>query len=88
MVRRRAQRAGPRRVIALALAVALFISALPPVADAQTPTPVPSSCPQFSLPHGALAMACVPPEWNGDLVIWAHALTGNWLQHKKHTGKQ
>jgi len=23
-----------------------------------------------------------------DLVIWAHALTGNWLQHKKHTGKQ
>jgi pimeloyl-ACP methyl ester carboxylesterase len=24
------------------------------------------------LPHGALAMYCVPPNWNGSLVVWAH----------------
>ena len=34
------------------------------------PNPAAPTAPR--LPHGALAMYCVPPNWNGDLVVWAH----------------
>jgi alpha-beta hydrolase superfamily lysophospholipase len=40
------------------------------VARGNCPNPPVATAPR--LPHGALAMYCVPPNWNGDLVIWAH----------------
>ena len=36
------------------------------------PAAAASPCVQGVLPHGALSMICVPPGWNGDLVVYAH----------------
>ena len=38
-------------------------------ADAQ---PIPPGCTTDSLPSGALSLICVPPGWNGQLVVFAH----------------
>src|ERR1700736_6446776 len=63
--------------------VALIASALPgavPAAAAAASVVSPSvgPCPNPARPtapnlrHGALAMYCVPANWNGDLVVWGH----------------
>ncbi len=61
--------------------VALFLSliagsgVLVPAAGAAS-APLPGPCRTSTLPHGALALACVPASgWNGDLVVFAHGYT-------------
>src|SRR5262245_17186140 len=58
-------RASRTLVAAALLCMALGI-ARPAAAD-----PVPP-CPISPLPGGALALICVPPAWNGSLVVFAH----------------
>jgi pimeloyl-ACP methyl ester carboxylesterase len=61
-------------LLVLAPSMTLAAPAAPTVATTGTTgrcpnPPVPTSPP---LPHGALAMYCVPPTWNGQLLVWDH----------------
>src|SRR3954447_3127839 len=61
------------RILLLLLVIAGGIGARPVRAAT---LPVPGSCTEGTLPHGALSLFCIPTSgWNGNLVIWAHGYT-------------
>ena len=47
------------------------------VASAASAQPVPDTCEEGRLPHQARWKICVPPAWNGDLIIFAHGYVPN-----------
>ncbi len=66
----------PIRFILLAAVIAMCLGA-PSAASAQSPWPpfcqegsLPSHDPQY--PADQLILTCIPPDWNGQLVLYAH----------------
>jgi len=54
------------------LYAATLVAAILDPAIARAEAPASGPCAPGVLPHGALSLICVPPNWNGALVVYAH----------------